>query len=209
MEKIYKPFLLILLILCMLSSSGINAFAQLKISPNNHFLIKEDGTPFFYLGDTAWELFHRLNREEADQYLEDRVEKGFTVIQAVALAELEGHKDPNAYGHLPFINLDPARPAVKEGLANDYWDHVDYIVDKANDMGLYIGFLPTWGKYWHDSSEPLFTVQNAAVYGEWLGKRYKDKDIIWVLGGDRTIESDLHREIIKSMAKGIKKGDGG
>ena len=28
-------------------------------------LITEEGKPFFYLGDAAWELFHRLNREEA------------------------------------------------------------------------------------------------------------------------------------------------
>ncbi len=37
----------------------------LKVSDNNRFLVHTDGTPFFYLGDTAWELFHRLNREEA------------------------------------------------------------------------------------------------------------------------------------------------
>jgi hypothetical protein len=41
----------------------------------------EGSEPFFWLGDTAWELFHRLNREEADRYLEDRARKGFTVIQ--------------------------------------------------------------------------------------------------------------------------------
>ena len=46
------------------------------------------GTPFFYLGDTAWELFHRLDREEADEYLSLRAAQGFHVIQAAALAEL-------------------------------------------------------------------------------------------------------------------------
>lgn len=29
-----------------------------------------DGEPFFWLGDTGWELFQRLNREEADLYLQ-------------------------------------------------------------------------------------------------------------------------------------------
>jgi hypothetical protein len=59
--------------------------------------VTADGRPFFWLGDTAWELFHRLNREEATRYLEDRASKGFTVIQAVALAELDGLNTPNAY----------------------------------------------------------------------------------------------------------------
>ena len=140
----------------------------LKVSENKRFLVHEDGTPFFYLGDTAWELFHRLNREEADKYLANRAAKGFTVIQAVAIAEVDGHKDPNPYGHLPLIDLDPARPAVQEGPDNDYWDHVDYIVDKANSLGLYIGFLPTWGRYWHDKikdGKPLFT--RAECGGVW------------------------------------------
>jgi len=53
---------------------------RLRVSSNGHFLEYADGCPFFYLGDTAWELFHRLNREEADLYLENRARKGFTVI---------------------------------------------------------------------------------------------------------------------------------
>jgi hypothetical protein len=179
----------------------------LKISPDKHYLIHEDGTPFFYLGDTAWELFHRLNREEAVKYLEDRAKKGFTVIQAVAIAELEGHNDPNAYGHLPLTNLDPSNPAVKDGPDNDYWDQVDFIVDKANELGIYIGFLPTWGRYWHDEN-PLFNPENAALYGEWVGRRYGQKGVIWILGGDRKVETDTQRAIIESMAKGIRKGDG-
>ncbi len=82
----------------------------LKISENKRFLVKTDGTPFFYLGNTAWELFHRLNREEADKYLKNRADKGFSVIQAVVLAELAGLKEPNPYGHLPLRNNDPTQP---------------------------------------------------------------------------------------------------
>ena len=97
-----------------------------------------DGTPFFYLGDTAWELFHRTNKEEADLYLEDRARKGFTVIQAVALAELDGINVPNAYGFLPFENNDPDKPLIKEGADNDYWDYVDYVVKKKPTNLIYI-----------------------------------------------------------------------
>ena len=194
------------------SSRAAVAKERLAISDNGRFLVFADGRPFFYLGDTAWELFHRLNREEATRYLEDRAAKGFTVIQAVAIAELDRHTVPNPYGHLPLVDLDPARPAVQDGPQNDYWDHVDFIVDKANDLGLHIGFLPTWGRYWHDTREgqrPIFDAANAEAYGKWLGQRYRDKDLIWILGGDRPIESQQQKEIIRAMARGLRDGDGG
>ncbi len=188
--------------------------SSLKLSDNHRYLTKEDGQPFFWLGDTAWELFHRLDRKEVDLYLENRAALGFTVIQAVALAELDGHKDPNPYGFLPLVNLDPAQPATKVGPDNDYWDHVDYIVNKANEMGLYIAFLPTWGRYWHDNiaennETPLFTPENALKYGEFLGKRYGDKGIIWVVGGDRLVENQIQAEFNRSLARGLRSGDRG
>ena len=108
------------------------ATPQLKVSENHRFLVTEGGAPFFWLGDTAWELFHRLNREDATRYLENRAKLGFNVVQAVAIAEIDGVSDPNAYGFLPLTDQDPARPAVQEGPENDYWDHVDFIVKKAN-----------------------------------------------------------------------------
>lgn len=166
-----------------------------------------DGKPFLWLGDTAWELFHRLNREEATEYLATRAKQGFSVIQAVALAENDGLRVPNAYGDVPLIDLSPEKPNPK------YFEHVDFIVDKANQLGLYIGLLPTWGDKMYSRNPgagPLvFTVANAEKYGEYLGKRYKNKNVIWILGGDRNIDSDEVLEIWRAMAKGLKKGDGG
>ena len=58
----------------------------LKKSSNSRFLEHEDGTPFFWLGDTWWMGFtSRLSWPEDFQLLTaDRVRKGFTVIQIVA-----------------------------------------------------------------------------------------------------------------------------
>lgn len=183
---------------------------RLKVSDNRRFLVTESGKPFFYLGDTAWELFHRLNREQATQYLEDRARKGFTVIQAVALAELDGLNDPNPYGHRPLVNNDPATPDTRPGPADDYWDHVDFIVQKANSLGLYIGFLPTWGDKWNKkwgAGPEIFTPENAESYARWLGARYRSAGIIWILGGDRPVESAAHIDLIRAFARGLRAGD--
>jgi hypothetical protein len=194
------------------ATRGAGPMPRLRVSDNHRFLVTTGGRPFFYLADTAWELFHRLTREEAGQYLKNRADLGFTVVQAVALAELDGLNTPNAYGHRPLLDNDPARPDTREGPANDYWDHVDFVVSRANDLGLYVGLLPTWGDKWNKKwgvGPEIFTPRNAETYGEWLGRRYRDAGVIWILGGDRPIESDLHREIIRAMASGLRRGDGG
>ncbi len=197
----------------LLNLAAIGAgLPQLKVSDNHRFLVTAEGRPFFWLGDTTWELFHRLNREEAIQLFENRSARKFNLLQAVAIAELDGHTDPNAYGQLPFIDLDVTRPDVKDGPQNDYWDHVDFIIREANARGLYIGFLPTWGRYWHDmpkEGKRLFNAPNAESYGEWLGRRYKDAGLVWILGGDRGVDSDEQKEILRAMARGLRRGDGG
>ena len=47
----------------------------LEVSDNHRFLMDENGDPFFWLGDTGWLLFSKLNREEAEKYLDNRAEK--------------------------------------------------------------------------------------------------------------------------------------
>lgn len=184
----------------------------LKVSENRRFLVWDNGAPFFYLGDTAWELFHKLNREEADRYLSDRASKGYTVVQAVALAELDGLNTPNAYGHKPLQDNDPTKPLVADGPDNDYWDHVDYVVNRANELGIIVGLLPTWGDKWNKmwgAGPVIFNPENAQSFGEWLGRRYRDKGVIWILGGDRPVLEPLHTTIIERMAAGLRRGDGG
>jgi len=201
------PARMLISFLCLWVTSLLS-YGQLRVSDNHRYLETASGEPFFWLGDTAWELFHRLSREEADKYLRNRAEKGFTVIQAVALAELDGLHTPNFYGETPLENDDPTKPREA------YFQHVDYIVRKAEQMGLYIGLLPTWGdKVFKDrwgAGPEIFNTTNAKAYGVWIGKRYKDqKNIIWVLGGDRNPRNDSDVATWRAMAAGIEEGVGG
>jgi hypothetical protein len=180
---------------------------RIRVSENGRFLVREDGAPFFYLADTAWELFHRLDAREAELYLRDRAAKGFTAIQAVALAELDGLNIPNANGDLPLHGRDPERPNEA------YFAHVDRVVELAARMGLTVAMLPTWGDKWNcakwGAGPEIFTPASAHAYGLFLGRRYREDSIIWVLGGDRPVETDAHKEIIRAMAAGLAEGDGG
>jgi len=175
----------------------------LKISDDHRYLVTEDNKPFLWLGGTAWELIHRLTREEVDFYLKDRAEKGFSVIQTVILAELDGLNTPNAYGYKPLIDNDPTQ------INEDYFQHVDYVVKKAEQLGLYVGLLPTWGDKFNlkwGTGPIIFDPQNAEKYGEIIAHRYKDQsNIIWILGGDRMPETDQQAATVRAMAQGIRK----
>lgn len=194
------------LILCILTIPALGqSVPALKISANQNYLLTQENEPFFWLGGTAWELIHRLDREEVDLYLNDRAEKGFTVIQCVVLAELDGINTANAYGWKPLIDGDPTR------LNESYFEHVDYVIQKAGELGLYIALLPSWGdkfsQKWGKGPE-IFSPENAEIYAALLAERYLSKtNLIWVLGGDRIPENDTHYKIIRAMAKGIRKTD--
>lgn len=177
---------------------------RLLVSENKRFLVHEDGTPFFYLGDTGWELFHRLNKEETEKYLENRRAKGFTVVQAVVLAELDGLNTPNAEGNKPLIDNNPLKPNEA------YFTHVDWAIKKAGEKGIYIGLLPTWGdkvdKRW-GVGPVIFNKDNAYKYGQWIGNRYKNfQNIIWITGGDRAGGGD-NEPVWNAMSEGIKSVD--
>ncbi|MEQ7799709.1 glycoside hydrolase family 140 protein [Pedobacter sp. ASV1-7] len=156
----------------------------LQVSENGRYLT-EDGKPFFWLGDTGWLLFNKTTREQADQYLEDRRQKGFNVVQAMVL-----HTVPsvNVYGDSSLVNGDISKPAVTEGSSfedaaqYDFWDHIDYIIDKAKEKGIYMALVPVWGT---NVKENKVTTAQAKIYTEFLTRRYKDKsNIIWLNGGD-------------------------
>ena len=58
--------ILILLVVGLLAKPWDHG--PLLVSKDNpHYLVHQDGTPFFWLADTGWELFHSLNREDATE----------------------------------------------------------------------------------------------------------------------------------------------
>jgi len=178
----------------------------LSVSDNHRYLVNEKGEPFFWLGDTGWLLFTKLNREDADKYLTNRAQKGFNVIQVMMLHSL-GAK--NIYGRSALVSHNVATPLVTDGTAfadttqYDYWDHMDYVIDKAAEKGLYVGLVPVWGG---NVKSGHVKKKDAATYAAWIANRYKDRsNIIWMNGGD--IMGSDSTEIWKTIGGTIKAND--
>lgn len=198
---------------------------SLKVSENGRYLQHADGTPFLWLGGTAWSMYINADREDIITYFDNRKAKGLTAIQAVAYPfaypdKEDNHK--NRYGHRPFEGTaedpDLGTPLVVEGgspdTPNDYWDHSDFMVREAKKRGMLFAILPCWGSGfinnhgwggWHDVQ---FTIEQARAYGKFLAERYRNEPhIIWVLGGDT--EPDDKIQLYRAMAEGIIEGAGG
>ncbi|WP_158827507.1 glycoside hydrolase family 140 protein [Mucilaginibacter lacusdianchii] len=205
-----KKFLYILIAAAIttyaFSWNNAQELEKLSVSANHRYFVSGNQKPFFWLGDTGWLLFSKLNREDAEKYLETRRQQGFNVIQVMVVHDI---KETNAYGDSALTNLDISRPKTTEGsdAANaeqyDYWDHIDWMIDRAAAKGLYLAMVPVWGSV--VKSKAGITSEKAKVYASFLANRYKNKsNVIWLNGGDiagtdstrvwNTIGNVLHTE---------------
>lgn len=178
----------------------------LKISENGRFFTDQDGEPFFWLADTGWLLFNRLTREEADRYLTDRQQKGFNVVQVMVVQAL---RTVNVYGDSALTNHDLGVPKVTDGNTferseeYDYWDHVDYVVEKAAEKGIKIGMVPIWGNAVKNGKT---SAAQARAYAQFLARRYRDRsNIVWINGGD--IQGDVVPDVWEAIGSTLRAED--
>ena len=61
------------------SHEQLETLQPIEIADNAHFFKRANGDPFFWLGDTAWLLLKKLDREAIAAYFDDRKKKGFNV----------------------------------------------------------------------------------------------------------------------------------
>lgn len=196
----------ILSICLMLGLASVFTYGQkpwdngkLMVSSNNRYLQFENGRPFFWLGDTGWLVPQHLDRSEVEYYFNKCRRAGYNMVQIQVMDAVPSY---NIYGQqsLPygwdFSKADP------EGVYS-YWDHLDYIVRKAEQNGIYIGMVAIWGSQVQAGN---INAEQAKAYGKFLAERYKNNpNIIWIIGGD--IQGNIHPEVWDALATSIKSID--
>ena len=170
---------------------------RLTVTPNHRYLQHQDGTPFFWLGNTAWLLPERLNRDEVEFYLTRERQQGYNVEQIQVLNAIPTF---NVYGQASCDERFDFAPFTQSG-SYGYWDHLDYIVDMAAANGIYIAMDCIWG-----SQIERLSPEAATRYGRFLGERYRDKpNIVWMIGGD--VMGDKGTASWDALARAIKAAD--
>ena len=181
------------------SAAAAPPTGPILVSANHHFLQYADGAPFFWQGDTGWLLFGKLDRAETEKYLDDRQRKGFNVIQVMLL---HTPRMKTAAGAPALIDGDPGEPDLTQG---SYWDHVDWVLDRAAERGIWLALVPAWGSLVKQGS---LNAKNAEPYATFLARRYRSKpNIFWIVGGD--IAADEHADVWRLLGKTLKAEDPG
>ncbi|MCD8260335.1 MAG: glycoside hydrolase family 140 protein [Bacteroides sp.] len=172
---------------------------KLQVSTEGRYLRHEDGTPFFWLGETGWLLPQRTDRDEAAYYLEQCRQAGYNVVQVHTLNNVPSINRYGKYSHVNgfnFKNIDRKR-------VYGYWDHMDYIIETAANKGIYVGMVCIWGGLVKRGD---MDVKEVEAYGKFLAERYKDSpNIIWLIGGD--VRGDVKPEVWEALATTIRSID--
>ena len=149
----------------------------LRIAASRRTLEHEDGTPFFWFGDTWWMgLCRRLKWPEGFQQLTaDRVRKGFTLAQIVAglYPDMPGF-DPRGENEAGFPwEADYAR------LNPAYFDQADLRISWVVRNGIVPVLVGSWGYYL-----PILGVRKIKQHWRNMIARWGAYPVMWCLAGE-------------------------
>jgi hypothetical protein len=152
-----------------------------RVARSGRHLEHEDGTPFFWLADTAWNGALLSTPAEWDHYLRERQRQKFTAVQWVATqwrASPMGDRD----GRPAFT--DPDRIAVNP----EFFRQLDAKADAVNRAGLLNAPVLLWaiGGGTRPQVNPGYALQEdqAILLARYMIARWGANDVIWILPGD-------------------------
>lgn len=183
---------------------------RVKISTDQRTFTYQDGSPFFWLGDTAWEISWKSTKEQALAYLDDRQKKGFTVLQIVVKSHQffnrDGVVNQNGQPYLIDGSLDQLNPR--------YFDYLDLMVEEANKRGMIVALVPMWAAMMELHHNPkylerTFSSAQSIQVAQYIGARYAGDDVFWIVAGDNDYSSKASKEHWTAFAQALDQASGG
>lgn len=173
----------------------------LKLSDNRRYLVHTDGTPFFWLADTAWNGIIRSTVVEWSKYLKIRREQGFTAVQFVMTHWRGGPYDverETAYeGREKIVKLNV-----------EFFKRIDVKFSMVNEYGLIAAPVLLWAIKDDISPGANLTDENALLLTRYLVARYGAYILVWILAGDgdyRGGKAERWRRIGRTVFQGKSK----
>ena len=194
-----------IVLLGLMTIFASQSFSQLlSVHPSHRYLVTQDGTPFFLVGDAGWSLIAELHDADADYYFQSRHAMGFNTVIVNLLEHLFSDNAPNnIYNQPPFTGTLFTTPN------NAYFQHVDYILNSAASQGIVVLLDPLYLGYGCGNEGWCAELDNAdaaamTTWGQYIGQRYASFDnIVWLIGGD-TNPGTNEKLRLHALINGIK-----
>jgi hypothetical protein len=154
---------------------------SIRVSGDGRFFVHDDGTPFFFLADTAWNGALLSTRDDWDTYARTRADQGFSAVQFVTTqwraapdGDLNGDR---AYTGTEQIVINPA-----------FFQRLDEKVAALNRAGLLAVPVMLWAI--NGGSNPQVNPgvslpeDQAVLLARHMVARWGGDHVAWILGGD-------------------------
>lgn len=151
-------------------------YGPVEVAANGRYLQHADGTPFFWLADTAWNGAIKSDANDWNTYLEDRAEKHFTAIQLVTTQWRTAYKNPEgqvAYEGRESIKIHP-----------EFFRRLDKRIDAVNQHNLLAAPVMLWALGEESYTPGKLPTDQAVRLAKYLEARYGGNFVMWILGGD-------------------------
>lgn len=159
---------------------------------------RQDGTPVWFLGDTAWALYtdseeKQHDRAAAEHYINTRAAQGFNAVHSMLISEAGwGNSGGDAFDDLQAEVINPA-----------YWQEVDQRLAHLNSAGITGGLVLAWAdkgrnpNNWYD-----FPSQAARLrYARYITARYSAFDVYFVVAGEWDADCRTHADLPEEQSR--------
>jgi hypothetical protein len=168
-----------------------------KVSANRRHFVHSDGTPWFWLADTAWNAPLLADQFEWDEYLQARAAQRFTAVQFVMTQWRAGRADEK--GRIAFrvengrLQIDP-----------EFFQRMDHYFLVMRNRGIVPVPVILWALTSNDKESPgeSLTNEQAIELGRYITARYAAYGSLWFLGGDGDYRA-ANAEKWKQIGRGV------
>lgn len=159
-----------------IQSNPFYLHGSLKLSDSRTHLVHADGTPFFWLADTAWNGILRSSEADWERYLTVRESQGFTAVQVVGTQWRGGRTVLPA----PIFTGDK-----RIGVNPQAMRQLDQRIAAVNAHRMLAAPVLLWALKPDDPGQALAD-DDAVKLARYLVARWGAYQVAWFLGGDGT-----------------------
>lgn len=147
----------------------------IRVSADGRRFVHADGTPFFWLADTAWNGVLKADPGDWERYLDARRQQGFTAVQFVSTHWRAFPKDrwgETAYTGERRIRINPR-----------FFQRLEGKVEAINRHGLVAAPVVLWALK-PPSPAAVLAEEDLVKLAKYIVARWGAYHVVWILGGD-------------------------